>query len=60
MSIVICNLGKGKIQALKNNNEIALARKENKAYIFIENTKEEAELPPQIRNRYIITKTLGV
>lgn len=55
-------LGKGRVQALKSNSEIALAKKENKAYIFIdfENNKEEANLPQQIRNRYTITKTLGM
>lgn len=57
-----CFQGKGRIQALKSNCEISLAKPENKAYIFIdfENAKEDANMPKLIRDRYIITKTLGV
>lgn len=54
-------LGKGRVQALKNNNEISLAKPENRAYIFIDlSNKEDTNLPPQIKINYTITKTLGV
>jgi len=46
---------------LKNNNEIALAKKENKAYIFIDlANKDDKNYPPEILNKYTITKILGV
>ena len=54
-------VGKGRIQALKNNSEVALSKKENKAYIFIDKSdKEDRAYPPAIRDKYTITKQLGV
>lgn len=50
------------MQALKSNSEISLSKIENKAYMFIDffDQKQDANLPRQIRDKYIITKTLGV
>lgn len=54
-------LGKGRVQALKNNSEISLCMKENKAYIFIDKSNNEDEnYPLEIRQKYTITKLLGV
>ena len=53
-------LGKGRVQALKNHAEIALAKKENKAYMFIDlGHQDEDKWPATINKKYTITKTLG-
>jgi hypothetical protein len=51
--------GKGRIQALKNNTEIALCRKDNKAYMFIDYSNFEEKWPLEITKNYTITKELG-
>lgn len=54
-------IGKGRIQALRNNSEISLCLKENKAYIFIDtSSNEDKNFPIEIRQKYTITKQLGV
>lgn len=54
-------VGKGKVQALKNNSEIALCMKGNKAFIYIDSTiNEDKNFPPEIRDKYTISKVLGV
>jgi len=60
--LLLLQIGKGRVQALKNNSEISLSIKENKAYMFIDNTcsNEDKAYPVEIRQKYTITKTLGV
>lgn len=54
-------IGKGRVQALKNNSEISLCLKDNKAYIFIDkSSKDDENYPLEIREKYTITKLLGV
>ena len=53
-------VGKNRVQVLKNNNEIALSKKENLAFIFIDlSNKEDKMWPAQIKEKYTIAKTLG-
>lgn len=52
-------VGRNRIQALKNNCEISLSRKENKAYIFVDNSNEDKNLPAELRKKYTISKQLG-
>ena len=51
--------GKGRVEALKNNCEISLAKKENKAFIFIDLSSKDDKWPAEIKEKYTITKTLG-
>lgn len=54
-------IGKGRVQALKNNSEISLSLKENKAFIFIDmSCNDDHKYPAEIRQKYTITKMLGV
>ncbi|KAJ8312433.1 hypothetical protein KUTeg_009806 [Tegillarca granosa] len=53
-------VGKGNKQVLANNDEIALAMKKNKAFVYMDLTvNEDADLPQEIREKYTLTKTLG-
>lgn len=53
-------IGKGRQHALKNNAEISLCVRENKAFVFCDlSEQQEAQYPAEIRNRYTVTKTLG-
>lgn len=53
-------VGKGKKQALKNNCEISISRKDNKAFIFIDLENSDDKLYPDLlKTKYTITKTLG-
>jgi serine/threonine-protein kinase CHEK2 len=53
-------VGKNRVQALKNNDEISLARKENKAYVFSDlNDTHNKMLPPQLTEKYTIAKLIG-
>lgn len=53
-------VGKGNKQALMNNDEIALALKKNKAYMYLDlNTDEDKTLPAEIRDKYTLGRTLG-
>ncbi|XP_063419076.1 serine/threonine-protein kinase Chk2-like [Mytilus trossulus] len=53
-------VGKGNKQVLSNNDEIALALKNNKAFMYLDlSIDEEAGLPDQIKEKYTLTKTLG-
>ncbi|KAL8577458.1 hypothetical protein ACOMHN_021910 [Nucella lapillus] len=53
-------VGKGNRQVLSNNDEIGLAMKKNKAYVFMDlNAKEDADLPKELTDKYTLTKVLG-
>lgn len=54
-------IGKGRIQALKNNCEISLAKKENKAFIFVEtnNKNDDSKYPIDLRQKYIVLEKIG-
>lgn len=54
-------IGKGRQHALKNNAEISLCVKENKAFVFcdLSEHEEQAQYPLAIRSHYTVTKTLG-
>ncbi|XP_048742373.1 serine/threonine-protein kinase Chk2-like [Ostrea edulis] len=53
-------VGKGNKQALKNNDEIALALKKNKAYMYLDlSMDEDGTLPQLIRDKYTLGRTLG-
>ncbi|XP_059173468.1 serine/threonine-protein kinase Chk2-like [Physella acuta] len=53
-------VGKGKKQVLNNNDEIALAMKKNKAYVFMDlNANEDANLPLELTEKYTLTRVLG-
>lgn len=53
-------VGKGNKQVLANNDEISLALKKNKAYMYMDlGANEDADLPPEIKEKYTLTKTLG-
>jgi len=53
-------VGKGKKQVLNNNDEIALALKTNKAFVFMDlNTKEDSNLPQELTEKYTLTRLLG-
>ncbi|XP_069135324.1 serine/threonine-protein kinase Chk2-like isoform X1 [Argopecten irradians] len=53
-------VGKGNKQVLGNNDEVSLAVKKNKAYMFLDhNANEDTSLPKEIREKYTLTKTLG-
>lgn len=53
-------LGKGRIQALKNNSEIALSKTENKAFIYIDlENADDKNYPKELREKYTVTTTLG-
>lgn len=52
--------GKGRVQALKNCAEIALSKKENKAFVFTDLTnKDDIKYPEEVTRKYTITKLLG-
>lgn len=55
------NKGKGRIQALKNNCEISLAKKENKAYIFVNTSdkNDDSNYPIELRQKYTVTEKIG-
>ncbi|KAI8782455.1 serine/threonine-protein kinase Chk2 [Biomphalaria glabrata] len=53
-------VGKNKKQVLNNNDEIALAMKKNKAYVFMDlHTKEDSTLPSALTEKYTLTRVLG-
>ncbi|GFS09821.1 serine/threonine-protein kinase Chk2 [Elysia marginata] len=53
-------VGKGKKQVLNNNDEIALAMKSNKAYLFMDlTTNGDSGLPSELTEKYTLTRTLG-
>lgn len=54
-------IGKGRQHALKNNAEISLCLRENKAFVFCDlaETSDQAQYPAALRARYTVTKTLG-
>lgn len=54
-------IGKGRIQALKNNCEISLAKKENKAYIFVNTSdkNDDSNYPIELRQKYTVTEKIG-
>ncbi|XP_062571619.1 serine/threonine-protein kinase Chk2-like [Saccostrea cucullata] len=53
-------VGKGNKQVLTNNDEIALALKNNKAYMYLDLSQDEDKsLPPVIREKYTLGRTLG-
>lgn len=53
-------IGKGRVQALKNCQEISLAKRENKAFIFIDlSNKDDENYSPLVTQKYTITKLLG-
>lgn len=53
-------VGKGKKQVLNNNDEISLAMKNNKAFLFMDLTANgDSSLPPELTEKYTLTRTLG-
>ncbi|XP_046579376.1 serine/threonine-protein kinase Chk2-like [Haliotis rubra] len=53
-------VGKGNKQVLNNNDEISLALKKNKAYVYMDlKSNEDADLPKELTEKYTLTKTLG-
>ncbi|KAL8594487.1 hypothetical protein ACOMHN_024932 [Nucella lapillus] len=53
-------VGKGNRQVLSNSDEIALAMKKNKAYMFMDlNAKEDSDFPKELTDKYTITRLLG-
>nr|XP_022336022.1 LOW QUALITY PROTEIN: serine/threonine-protein kinase Chk2-like [Crassostrea virginica] len=52
--------GEGNKQALTNNDEIALALKKNKAYMYLDlSMDEDKSLPAEIRDKYTLGRTIG-
>lgn len=53
-------VGKGNRQVLANNDEIAVALKKNKAFMFMDLSEDfNKDLPAGIKEKYTLTKTLG-
>ncbi|KAL4223284.1 Checkpoint kinase 2 [Mactra antiquata] len=53
-------VGKGCKQALNNNDEIALALKKNKAFMYMDlEAANDNDLPQEIKDKYTLTRTLG-
>ncbi|CAG5133375.1 unnamed protein product [Candidula unifasciata] len=53
-------VGKGKRHVLNNNDEISLAVKQNKAYVFMDlNASEDSHLPKELVEKYTLTRVLG-
>lgn len=53
-------VGKGCKQVINNNDEIALALKKNKAFMFMDlMNANDSDLPAEIKEKYTLTKTLG-
>ena len=53
-------IGKGRFQILKTNDEIALSKPGNKAFMFVDkNANEDNKWPLQVREKYNICKELG-
>ncbi|KAI8505272.1 Checkpoint kinase 2 [Branchiostoma belcheri] len=53
-------VGKHKKQLLRNNDEIALAMKKNKAFVFMDmNANEDMSLPEELRRKYTLSRFLG-
>nr|XP_033812176.1 serine/threonine-protein kinase Chk2 isoform X2 [Geotrypetes seraphini] len=52
-------IGKGNRLPLTNNDEIALSVKTNKAFVFSDLTDVQSEYPKEVREKYIVSKTLG-
>ena len=54
--------GRGRSHALKNQTEVSLSKKENKAYIFIAtglSRNSEDKYPFELKQKYTITETIG-
>ncbi|XP_030074093.1 serine/threonine-protein kinase Chk2 [Microcaecilia unicolor] len=52
-------IGKGNRLPLTNNDEIALSVKTNKVFVFSDLTDVQSEYPKEVREKYIVSKTLG-
>ena len=53
-------IGKNKKHVLQNNDEIALASKYHRVYVFIDpHEKEDTSFPDVVREKFIISKELG-
>ncbi|XP_052242302.1 serine/threonine-protein kinase Chk2-like isoform X2 [Dreissena polymorpha] len=53
-------VGKGNKQVLANNDEIGLALKKNKAFMFMDLLESnDSDIPASIKEKYTLTKTLG-
>ncbi|KAL5017606.1 hypothetical protein ScPMuIL_007195 [Solemya velum] len=54
-------VGKGNRQVLANNDEIALALKKNKAFMYMDLSvdSEDANLPAEIKKIHTLTKSFG-
>ena len=53
-------IGKNKKRVLDNNDEIALASKSHRVYVFIDpKAKEDSSIPPVVREKYIVSKEIG-
>ncbi|KAK3102300.1 hypothetical protein FSP39_010344 [Pinctada imbricata] len=53
-------VGKGNKQVLANNDEISLALKKNKAYMYLDlSVDEDKNLPAAVTEKYTMTRTLG-
>jgi serine/threonine-protein kinase CHEK2 len=53
-------IGKNKRQILETNDEIALASKTNRAYVYVDaKASEDTSIPAVVREKYIISKEIG-
>ncbi|XP_064620238.1 serine/threonine-protein kinase Chk2-like [Lineus longissimus] len=53
-------VGKGNKQVLNNNDEIALAFKKNRAFVFLDSSaKQDLNLPEEMAAKYTLTRVLG-
>ncbi|XP_002739437.1 serine/threonine-protein kinase Chk2-like [Saccoglossus kowalevskii] len=52
-------IGKNKKQALANNDEIALAIKKNRAFVYMDNEGDQQNLPQDMKQKYTLSKLLG-
>jgi len=53
-------IGKNKRHVLNNNDEIALASKANRVFVYIDaNATEDSTIPDVVREKYVVSKELG-
>lgn len=52
-------IGKNKKQVLMNNDEISLAIKKNKVFVYMDPSANDDQYPKQVLDRFIISRVLG-
>lgn len=53
-------VGKSNLQVMKNNDEIALATKKDKAFVYMDvDSQDDTQFPEELRNRYTVSRVLG-